>query len=132
MLKNLVFALSILILAASCSSLKPAATKTSATGAPAQPSSSIEFIKNISIRPDSHKDKTGASVQTAGIFNEQAEASHSRTGVLENYTALQFKFAILEDAMVEDMNNVKLLTFMDYWYGTRYQYGGNTREGIDC
>ena len=132
MLKNIVFVLLILILSASCSSLKPAATNQAATGTTAQPSSSIEFIDNITIRPDAHKDRTGASIETTGIFGEKAEASHSRSGALENYTALQFKFAILEDAMVEDMNNLKLLSFMEYWYGTRYQYGGNTRDGIDC
>ncbi|MDR3712455.1 MAG: NlpC/P60 family protein [Puia sp.] len=131
MLKNSVFALSILVLAASCSSLKPAASKSSA-GTAATQQSSIEFIDNIAIRPASHKDKTGGSIPTAGLFSGQTEASHSRTGALENYSALQFKFAILEDAMVEDLNNLKLLSFMDYWYGTRYRYGGNTRDGIDC
>lgn len=131
MLKNIIFVGSILILFASCSSLKPAAAKQPNSGTPTQ-SSSIEFIDNITIKPDAHKDKTGGSIETAGIFNEKTESSHSRTGALENYSGLQFKFAILEDAMVEDMNNLKLLSFMDYWYGTRYRYGGNTRDGIDC
>jgi lipoprotein Spr len=53
-------------------------------------------------------------------------------GTLEKYSALQFKYAILEDARVEEMNNSKLLDFMESWYGTRYHYGGTTKDGIDC
>jgi cell wall-associated NlpC family hydrolase len=30
------------------------------------------------------------------------------------------------------MTNTRLLEFMDEWYGTQYQYGGTTRDGVDC
>jgi lipoprotein Spr len=36
------------------------------------------------------------------------------------------------DALIEEMNNEKLLQFMDEWYGTKYHYGGSTKDGIDC
>ncbi len=134
MLKNPLFALFILFITASCSSLKPAVSGAPAASAPASAgkSSSIEFIDNITIRPDGHKDKTGQSIETAGIYGDRNDISRSGPHTLENYSAMQFKFAILEDAMVEDLGNMKLLSFMDYWYGTRYQYGGSTRDGIDC
>jgi lipoprotein Spr len=51
---------------------------------------------------------------------------------MEKFTPLQFKYAILEDARVEELDNGKLLDFMNDWYGTRYHYGGTTKNGIDC
>ena len=51
---------------------------------------------------------------------------------IENASGLQFKYAILLDALVERLSNVLLLQNMDHWWGTRYSYGGSTEDGIDC
>ncbi|MFT4024357.1 MAG: NlpC/P60 family protein [Flavihumibacter sp.] len=51
---------------------------------------------------------------------------------IENSTALQFKYAVLMNQNVEDLWNTELLQFIDDWYGTRYRFGGNSRDGIDC
>ncbi|MBC7903013.1 MAG: C40 family peptidase, partial [Gemmatimonadaceae bacterium] len=48
------------------------------------------------------------------------------------YNSLQFKYSILIDVAVEELTNVKLLQFMDDWYGTKYRFGGSSRDGIDC
>jgi lipoprotein Spr len=45
---------------------------------------------------------------------------------------LQFKYAILLDIPVEMINDNKLLELIDGWYGTKYKYGGDTRQGVDC
>ncbi|MBC7851292.1 MAG: C40 family peptidase, partial [Chitinophagaceae bacterium] len=50
----------------------------------------------------------------------------------ETLYQLQFKYAILLDAPVEEMLNHRLLTFLESWYGTRYRYGGIDSTGIDC
>lgn len=138
-MKNLLTILSLACLATGCSSLRPTASRQSST-APAnqaQPTSSIEFINTISIRPEARQGvKTGATIETPAAFkvntDENSGASSGSSTTIEKYSATQFKFAILENASVEDLNNQKLLTFMDYWYGTHYLYGGTTREGIDC
>lgn len=43
-----------------------------------------------------------------------------------------FKYAILLDVPVEMINDSKLIETIDNWYGVRYKYGGETRQGIDC
>lgn len=143
MLKNLLTILSLAFLATGCSSLRPTASRPSSTApaTQAQPSSSIEFINTISIRPEARQgSKTGGTIETPAAFKTNSGENTGGAGAdygsanstIEKYSATQFKFAILENASVEDLNNQKLLTFMDYWYGTHYRYGGTTREGIDC
>lgn len=51
---------------------------------------------------------------------------------IELIAPLQFKYAILLDMPVEMINDSKLLELIESWYGTRYRYGGNTRDGVDC
>ncbi|HMH24642.1 MAG TPA: C40 family peptidase [Puia sp.] len=136
MLKNLLTILLFASLATGCSSLRPSASTPPAASAPskARSGSSPEFISNISIKPDAHRDRTGSSIEPA-ITNKTSNTDKRPdylSGAIENYPALQFKYAILEDARVEELDNAKLLSFMDYWYGTPYHYGGSSRDGIDC
>lgn len=51
---------------------------------------------------------------------------------IELSAPLQFKYAILLDMPVETINDNKLLELIESWYGTRYKFGGETRQGVDC
>lgn len=54
------------------------------------------------------------------------------SAVIENSTALQFKYAQLMNVEVEAITDTKLYEAIEEWWGTRYRYGGTTKRGIDC
>lgn len=136
MLKNLIFLLSVVCVATSCSSLRSSTSGTTASSATGSTQSSstgsIQFINSISIKPDAQQDKSGASLETVNTTNNNTDNATAASGTAGEYSALQFKYAILEDAKVEELDNQKLLNFMEEWYGTHYHYGGTTKDGIDC
>src|SRR5258707_15333548 len=135
MLKNLAYITAIACLATSCSVFKPAATNPPARQQAEQDNpNGVQFITNISVKPSTHQDNTRSSI-TAINTNAKATPSSTATAdekAIENYPALKFKYAILENCSVEDLDNPKLLSFMEYWYGAPYHYGGTSRDGIDC
>ncbi len=46
--------------------------------------------------------------------------------------ALISKYSEKMDVPVASITNMRLYSFIDSWYGTRYVYGGTSRRGIDC
>jgi hypothetical protein len=131
MLKTTLFIVSLSLLA-SCSAVKSGGSKQASATTTTSSAGSIQFIDNISLKPSDRKDNTGGSISpVTGSRGSRTAGAGSEAGI-ENIPALQFKFAILENATVEELDNPKLLSFMDYWYGAPYHYGGMSRDGIDC
>ncbi|MBS1599888.1 MAG: C40 family peptidase [Bacteroidetes bacterium] len=126
------FILSIIILvAASCSSVKPV-TASASSQQRTNKESQVTFIDNISVTPGSNSN-TSTNESSSAKTNykiENKEEIHNSS--IEKYSPLQFKYAILTNSPVEQLRNEKLVNFMDEWYGTKYHYGGTSKSGIDC
>ncbi len=118
-----------------CSVLRPSSRATdnlsagaSQTGSDAQP----RFIQDISTESAGRESTEPVSGTTGeSLYRETSSHTIPKTGNGE-YDPLQFKYAILTNSPVEELNNPRLLLFMDQWYGVPYHYGGKTRDGIDC
>ena len=54
------------------------------------------------------------------------KTSVSKTNKIKN------KYAGLINVDDSKIDNVKLYSFIDEWYGVPYKYGGKNKEGIDC
>ena len=132
MMKNLLIFPIVILLLASCSTTKPTASQRTDTRR-TNSESQLTFINNISVTPGETNTGSGTS---SGKNDYKADYTvsdkNSGNGSIEKYSSLQFKYAILTNAPVEQLRDEKLLNFMDEWYGTKYRYGGTTKSGIDC
>ena len=124
--------ISIIILAlgvSSCTALKPVVARKAPTSS-VQRNSEPVFIEHISTRPM----VSGPNMQASYVLNNNSSIN---TFTTEGYAAgifspIQFKYAILMDIPVETLNNLKLFSFIDDWYGAPYHFGGSSKTGIDC
>jgi cell wall-associated NlpC family hydrolase len=128
--KNLSCLFVIALVVTACSSTKPASSQ-AVQNNPQKKSGSLQFINNVAIHPESHYDETGNARPSTSSSSAYHYNFKDPSGI-ENYSTLQFKYAILLDASVEEMNNERLLAFMDEWYGVKYHFGGTAKDGIDC
>lgn len=95
------------------------------------PKTEVKFLDDISIElaptTVSLVEKPVKPASTYAYSKTETVAS-----TIESASQLQLKFAILLDAEVETITPNALYQSVDEWWGTRYQYGGSTRDGIDC
>lgn len=91
---------------------------------------SPRFIDNISIRPGDSSRRYATGYARSERYTP-GPSVHTGANV-EISDPLQFKYAILLDMPVEELTNGKMIGFIEDWYGTRYKYGGNDKNGVDC
>src|SRR4030095_15582655 len=129
-MRYLSFLLAIVIIGTSCSTMKTSssAVTPSASTHPKKQPGSPEFIENISIKPV----KSNGTIETPPLKKENgAGVATADKSSIEFASPILLKYAILMNAPVEELNNDKLIQFIDDWYGTKYRYGGDDKDGVD-
>ena len=153
MLRRIFPALASIILFGSCTGLKQLGTALNKQPAGAtslkepqnQPSvnsnAEVKFLDDItasahqttiqaaSIQVNS-MDVNGTNLKKQGSANNYPETVDTKEAATP--VPLQFKYAQLLQASPNEIQNLELFEFIDYWYGTRYCMGGTTQKCIDC
>lgn len=96
--------------------------------------SDVKFLDDITITPAATTTSDPKAVFATPVFTSNrstAAASDAKTPI-EKANSLQFKYALLLDTEVEEVQNISLFQTIDEWYGTKYRLGGTTKEGVDC
>jgi lipoprotein Spr len=95
----------------------------------------IQFLDNLSVTPGKvfiKKSSIGIASEPLNVASTDNDIMPSNLSEVEKANWLQLKYSIKMDVAVESINNIPLLKKIDEWYGTPYNYGGSTKNGVDC
>ncbi|RYY25150.1 MAG: NlpC/P60 family protein, partial [Chitinophagaceae bacterium] len=105
-----------------CSSSKKANSSTAETSTPV-----------VRLKKPKPSEEDGPSATAKKTIKKTTSTEEPRVEKAEtSFGQLQFKYAILLDVPVEEVDDEKLFSFIESWYGTPYRYGGFSKEGVDC
>jgi cell wall-associated NlpC family hydrolase len=130
MLKRLFTTATILICLGSAS---PVLAQKAKQGSTSPAKIDVKFLEDITVEPIS---ASTISTDTKTVTSQPQFADKKSTsaapGTIESASSLQFKYAVLLNLEVEQVQNLNMFRVIDEWIGTRYKLGGTTKEGIDC
>lgn len=136
---------SVMVLMASCSTAskfftssnkKATNTKLQPTQEPALATTNA-YMEQVTISPGNSKSDTRMrriekNIASSGVKDVKAVHASIIIPKAAPASELQKKYAAILNVLPNSIRNNELLETMDDWYGTRYQYGGTTKYGIDC
>jgi lipoprotein Spr len=129
--KNFLYIIGVIFLLASCASAKRLSYPGSNSVPPPEKAErDPRFLENVSVN-NTNKDEAKVR-KPAKIATPKSVSTGTFATDIEDCSELQFKYAILLEESVETITNARLINFLESWYGTPYQYGGETKKGIDC
>ncbi len=129
--KKIIYVLAVCIIASACGTSKNADGRGASTVKRTR-HSTPRFIESINMTPGGEAPGSGNEANTGMLTGPSSKNTSGLYTNIESSTELQFKYAVMLNETVENLNNLSLLQFIEEWYGTRYRYGGSTRNGIDC
>jgi len=137
MLKQVSIYSVLLLMLASCSSLKTAFTgnrEPVSTPRSNTVKKETKFLDQIDVPVESSKSKKDDEAIVAAVKKETPETRTRsyRKDDAENLSQLQVKYSVLLNTPAEEVKNTKMFGFIDDWYGTPYRLGGTTKKGVDC
>ena len=137
MLKQATLYSIMIVLLASCASLKTAFNGNKSTASTAHSTTvkkETKFLDQIDMPVESSKRGKDKEEERAVAKKETSttRSSTHRESDAENLSALQVKYAVLLSTPAEEVKNTKMFEFIDDWYGTPYRLGGTTKKGVDC
>ena len=137
MLKQATLYSIMIVLLASCASLKTAFTGDKGTASTSNSTAvkkETKFLDQIDVPVESSKGLKEKEQEKAATKKETSTTRNSthRESDAENLSALQVKYAVRLNTPAEEVKNTKMFEFIDDWYGTPYHLGGTTKKGVDC
>lgn len=130
-MKNFLYIISFAFLLTSCAARKPLVYPGSGSVPPPQRvERDPQQLESVSVNA-ANKEETRVDKPLV-ITEEKLVPGMKYSSEIEMSHPLQFKYAIILEQPVEKMDNARLVSFMENWYGTPYQFGGDNSKGIDC
>jgi lipoprotein Spr len=135
-LNKLLLSLSLIVLLGSCSTIQKISNSSKAVAInTTDDKETIQFLDNLSVTPGKvfiKKSSIGIAAESLNVASKDFETMTSNLSEVEKANWLQLKYSIKMDVAVESIGNIPLLKKIDEWYGTPYNYGGSTKNGVDC
>lgn len=134
MIKNIILTATTLVFLTASTSVQAQKKKKQVKSAVAK--NDVKFLEDITVdagpAPSAEVKENSGGPQFTVNPQTSSSSANNTSAFIEDAGSLQFKYALLLDLEVEQVQNIQLFHTIDEWMGIRYKLGGNSKDGIDC